>query len=497
MSPNEMALEQENRANPRKPPEKPSWLSSVFLSPLLWGGLMTVGFYQLIPYLPAQRELAERYFCGHPLEYTTAALFFVGIAILGLKAIRVFSEKSALDVELLNDPDLTETPDLLTRASLLEQKLSWISSGLVGTSFICRIRDVCAYVRRRQSANGLEEHLKYLAELSAERLQASYALVRTITWAVPIIGFLGTVIGITIAIANVTPDQLDTSLGEVTSGLAVAFDTTALALALSIVLVFSSFLVERSEQRILADVEDLGTKQLALLFPTSSEPKQPLAEAELRASQHLIEKTQSLVQWQAQLWQEGLESLRSRWTETLEEQQASFEESIQQGLQSTLDGHQTQLGEVRVEFLTTFQSVSQQLKESHSAALLEQREMQETFQRQLAELWQQVRADFSALREDQTARIDELMKSSSQNVSGWQAQLKQSTDVSAAQLDELRRQGEILLKVVEEEQNLARLEKRLTDNLQAVRAAETFEETLHSLSAAVHLLTARTKPKAA
>ncbi|MEI2659369.1 MAG: MotA/TolQ/ExbB proton channel family protein [Bifidobacterium adolescentis] len=52
-------------------------------------------------------------------------------------------------------------------------------------------------------------------------------LIRTITWAVPILGFLGTVIGITMAIANITPDQLESSLGEVTAGLAVAFDTTA------------------------------------------------------------------------------------------------------------------------------------------------------------------------------------------------------------------------------------------------------------------------------
>ena len=66
-----------------------------------------------------------------------------------------------------------------------------------------------------------------LADQAAERLHESYSLVRTITWAVPILGFLGTVVGITMAIANVTPEQLDTSLGEVTDGLAVAFDTTA------------------------------------------------------------------------------------------------------------------------------------------------------------------------------------------------------------------------------------------------------------------------------
>ncbi|MFO0006175.1 MAG: MotA/TolQ/ExbB proton channel family protein, partial [bacterium] len=85
------------------------------------------------------------------------------------------------------------------------------------------------HVTRRADA-ALDDHLKYLADLAADRLVQSFQLVRTVTWAVPIMGFLGTVIGITMAIANVTPEQLDSSLPEVTSGLAVAFDTTAQAL---------------------------------------------------------------------------------------------------------------------------------------------------------------------------------------------------------------------------------------------------------------------------
>ena len=64
------------------------------------------------------------------------------------------------------------------------------------------------------------------------------------------------------AIANVTPEQLDSSLPEVTAGLAVAFDTTAQALTMSMLLVFATFLVERGEQSILNDVEQFGIDSL-------------------------------------------------------------------------------------------------------------------------------------------------------------------------------------------------------------------------------------------
>ncbi len=41
-----------------------SGLAAIGMSPLLWGGAMTVGFYQLIPYLPFNQATMQRYFCA-------------------------------------------------------------------------------------------------------------------------------------------------------------------------------------------------------------------------------------------------------------------------------------------------------------------------------------------------------------------------------------------------------------------------------------------------
>jgi hypothetical protein len=46
---------------------------------------------------------------------------------------------------------------------------------------------------------------------------------------------------------------------------------------------------------------------------------------------------------------------------------------------------------------------------------------------------------------------------------------------------------------VDQETELTRLEARLADNIEAVRSVSAFEETLHSLTAAVHLLTIRNR----
>ena len=62
------------------------------------------------------------------------------------------------------------------------------------------------------------------------------------------------------------------------------------------------------------------------------------------------------------------------------------------------------------------------------------------------------------------------------------------------QQSELARQGEVLLKVVEATDQVARLEETLNRNLQSLAGAKNFEETVVSLAAAIQLLSSRAGP---
>ena len=54
----------------------------------------------------------------------------------------------------------------------------------------------------------------------------------------PILGFLGTVLGITEAIGGINPEQMNNDPGAISNGLTKAFDATALALSLTLVSMF-------------------------------------------------------------------------------------------------------------------------------------------------------------------------------------------------------------------------------------------------------------------
>jgi biopolymer transport protein ExbB/TolQ len=93
--------------------------------------------------------------------------------------------------------------------------------------------------------------------------ESSYALPRILVWAIPLLGFIGTVLGISTAVNGFSAflentaeiDQIKEGIGTVTSGLAVAFDTTLLALFLSVVVMIPLVLVERLESKLLLQID--------------------------------------------------------------------------------------------------------------------------------------------------------------------------------------------------------------------------------------------------
>ncbi|MCA9060492.1 MAG: hypothetical protein KDA85_18405, partial [Planctomycetaceae bacterium] len=83
--------------------EKSSFAQSL---PAIAAGLgMTVVFYLVAPLIPATHQFVQRYFCGHPLEFVSSTMFFLGMALLGAKALRLPRERRQLTAgrELLTD----------------------------------------------------------------------------------------------------------------------------------------------------------------------------------------------------------------------------------------------------------------------------------------------------------------------------------------------------------------------------------------------------------
>jgi biopolymer transport protein ExbB/TolQ len=88
----------------------------------------------------------------------------------------------------------------------------------------------------------------------AERLDSELSMLRYIAWAIPAIGFIGTVRGIGDALSE-AHKAVTGDISGVTEGLGVAFNSTLVALLLSLVLMFLLHQLQLAQERLVLDAE--------------------------------------------------------------------------------------------------------------------------------------------------------------------------------------------------------------------------------------------------
>ena len=100
-----------------------------------------------------------------------------------------------------------------------------------------------------------------VCESEAARLDAELAILRFGVWATPALGFVGTVRGIGLALQGAQLAMAgDTS--AVTGGLGISFNSTLVALTLSIVLVYTLHEIQLAQERLVLDVEHYTDEKL-------------------------------------------------------------------------------------------------------------------------------------------------------------------------------------------------------------------------------------------
>ncbi|MFT3731758.1 MAG: MotA/TolQ/ExbB proton channel family protein [Hyphomicrobium sp.] len=97
-------------------------------------------------------------------------------------------------------------------------------------------------------------------DLLMHRLDLRYQNVRYISWLIPTIGFIGTVVGIAVALEVINPKNPD--IGKVTGAMAVAFYTTLIALIVSAIIVFLQHAVQKKEESALNSAGQYVLKNL-------------------------------------------------------------------------------------------------------------------------------------------------------------------------------------------------------------------------------------------
>jgi biopolymer transport protein ExbB/TolQ len=448
--------------------------------------------------------LLKQYMAGHKIEYVIGMMFFIGVAAIAMRFLEITSQFASVGGITLGPLKPGGTP--VSACDDLLAELNFLAEGQPKNYLIRRLREALEMVRRKDSADSIEQHLRYLEEQDASRMHANYALVRIVIWAIPILGLLGTVIGITMAIANLRPETLEQSMSDVTRGLGVAFDHTAEALTLTMILMFIKHGVERSENRLLAIVDTRAAEELVGRFQFSGTECDPNVASVRRMSEQVIGAVESLVSRQAEVWRSTIDETHQQWADVSTSTGKIIRESLSIAMRESLDEHARRLHEGAHEYADTLsrsaeatvgrlreglEKLAELLVESlhrHGEVLTaSERDLAEENRRHLSEV-EAALGEAMVLAAD---RQENLIKQSENLLKEMQIALVEAAEATVRQQEQLVKQGDVMLQVVGAAGQVKQLEEALNENLTALVNTQHFDEMALNLTAAIQLLCAR------
>jgi biopolymer transport protein ExbB/TolQ len=178
--------------------------------------------------------------------------FVWAMLIIGYKAVLVRRERQLLERELIHVPDGIKVlpEDAKDYARQLEALPSEDKPMLVVRALQRTLDRFAATRSIRDSA----ETSRAVCDSEADRLDSGLAMIRYIAWAIPAIGFIGTVrhIGDALLQAN---SAVSGDITNVTSNLGIAFNATFVALSLTIILMFFMHQLQQYQEQFVHDTD--------------------------------------------------------------------------------------------------------------------------------------------------------------------------------------------------------------------------------------------------
>jgi len=229
--------------------------------------LVTIGLFVVVHFLPESYFRAMLIDRG-PTQYAAVFLGIWSAVILLLKRSKLKIQRRALV-----HPVIPENYEFVLSSRTADQVIRNIHAIAEDPNrFIVfnRILVALSNLKNLGRVGDVDDILRSLAERDESAHQTSFATLGGFLWAIPVLGFIGTVLGLASAIGNFSSlldQQADVSaivgsLKEVTGGLSTAFETTLLALVIALVIQLWMTAQKKAEEVFLDDSQEYCLKQV-------------------------------------------------------------------------------------------------------------------------------------------------------------------------------------------------------------------------------------------
>lgn len=264
--------------------ERPSTTVNVGISVLL-AIVLTAVIFGVISLLKGTfiRDLFMGRYENDPARYIfqglTTFMWSLSTMTIVQKRMKLSAEKRTLqELPIAEDLDMTDTNNLIEVYENL-CAMPDVTKRMAST----RVARTLAMWINTDDFDRVSQTAKEDSELDQFTADASFRANRLFIWTMPLLGFLGTVYGVSYGIGGfaeflsgeVTPEQIKFQVGLITQGLAVAFYTTLLGLWTSGAAAYPSMQAERAEEEILGAIDEFIQERLIARMPSARKTEFP------------------------------------------------------------------------------------------------------------------------------------------------------------------------------------------------------------------------------
>ena len=229
---------------------------------LILAMVLTVVAYGIMSFFPDYR-LVQMFTKRGPVQYVVVLFAFWSLLILLVKMSKTKAQRKTLEVK-----------------DIVPYEADFVLSPATVGAVLNRLREECDDPSRYILFNRIDMALSNLKNMGQigdvdgvlqsqahndeDVMESSYSLIKGLIWAIPVLGFIGTVQGLSSAIGyfgqvlsgNAELSEIKPALQQVTGGLATAFETTFVALVAALIIQLILTVVRKGEEEMMDECKE-------------------------------------------------------------------------------------------------------------------------------------------------------------------------------------------------------------------------------------------------
>lgn len=233
---------------------------------------LTVVLHRVLRLTLAEQVIVAKLLSSGWVAWAIGVLTLWSGLILLSRSLRLRREREALQLDLL---PVRIAPQIHRQGAMQLSMHLYFRHGMSDLIVLRWLNDALQQIGDGQGRQEVIENLRGLAGREAAQNSAGYVMVRSFVWAVPILGFIGTVIGIGDAIGGFGRSlqtasevaEIKSQLNHIVTGLSFAFDTTLVGLVAALLIVIPMGMIQRAEAALMREVDMYCQEQLVKRIP--------------------------------------------------------------------------------------------------------------------------------------------------------------------------------------------------------------------------------------